>query len=214
MAIISSYPVSIPQLADKILGTNAVDAYGNPVINNPTSQYTFTSVKTLVDQHYIQKISTSNAVAIIPGVDNTGIPIIFGAADITTLDVAYSAATGTTTFRTLGSYCVQQIYYAQATSGNNIQLNFKTIQNGDVTDSTEGTQVGQTTATSFLSNASTARHRVDVTYYIDIISEATYHNFWIQNPSTGAPGSLQPQTIPGSWGTNVPSAQLIITKLV
>jgi hypothetical protein len=214
MAIISSYPVSIPQLADKILGTNAVDAYGNPVINNPTSQYTFTSVKTLVDQHYIQKISTSNAVAIIPGVDNTGIPIIFGAADITTLDVAYSAATGTITFRTLGSYCVQQIYYAQATSGNNIQLNFKTIQNGDVTDSTEGTQVGQTTATSFLSNASTARHRVDVTYYIDIISEATYHNFWIQNPSTGAPGSLQPQTIPGSWGTNVPSAQLIITKLV
>jgi hypothetical protein len=214
MAIISSYPVSIPQLADKILGTNAVDAYGNPVINNPTSQYTFTSVKTLVDQHYNEKLVAFNDQPIEPIVDNIGMVITFGAAQGSITSAVSIIADGTVTFNETGSYIVQQIYYAQATSGNNIQLNFKTIQNGDVTDSTEGTQVGQTTATSFLSNASTARHRVDVTYYIDIISEATYHNFWIQNPSTGAPGSLQPQTIPGSWGTNVPSAQLIITKLV
>ena len=50
MAIISSYPVSIPQLADKILGSNAVDAYGTPVVNNPTVQYTITSIKNVVDQ--------------------------------------------------------------------------------------------------------------------------------------------------------------------
>ena len=207
MAIISSYPISIPQLADKIIGTNATDAYGNPVVNNPTSQYTFSSVKTLIDQHYIQKISTSNESPIVPGVDDTGIPIIFGATDITTLDVTYIASTGTITFRTLGSYCIQQLYYAQATSGNNIQLNFKTLQGG-------ATQVGPTTATSFLSNTSTARHRIDITSYVDIDIEGTYYNFWVQNPSTGAPGSLQPQTIPGAWGTDVPSAQLIITKLV
>lgn len=207
MAIISSYPISIPQLADKIIGTNATDAYGNPVVNNPTSQYTFSSVKTLIDQHYIQKISTSNESPIVPGVDDTGIPIIFGATDITTLDVTYIASTGTITFKTLGSYCIQQLYYAQATSGNNIQLNFKTLQGG-------ATQVGPTTATSFLSNASTARHRIDITSYVDIDIEGTYYNFWVQNPSTGAPGSLQPQTIPGAWGTDVPSAQLIITKLV
>ena len=207
MAIISSYPISIPQLADKIIGTNATDAYGNPVVNNPTSQYTFSSVKTLIDQHYIQRMSTSNESPIVPGVDNAGIPIIFGASDITTLDVTYVASTGTITFRTLGSYCIQQLYYAQATSGNNIQLNFKTLQGG-------ATQVGPTTATSFLSNASTARHRIDITSYVDIDIEGTYYNFWVQNPSTGAPGSLQPQTIPGAWGTDVPSAQLIITKLV
>lgn len=207
MAIISSYPISIPQLADKIIGTNATDAYGNPVVNNPTSQYTFSSVKTLIDQHYIQKISTSNESPIVPGVDDTGIPIIFGATDITTLDVIYIASTGTITFKTLGSYCIQQLYYAQATSGNNIQLNFKTLQGG-------ATQVGPTTATSFLSNTSTARHRIDITSYVDIDIEGTYYNFWVQNPSTGAPGSLQPQTIPGAWGTDVPSAQLIITKLV
>ena len=207
MAIISSYPISIPQLADKIIGTNATDAYGNPVVNNPTSQYTFSSVKTLIDQHYIQKISTSNESPIVPGVDDTGIPIIFGATDITTLDVTYIASTGTITFKTLGSYCIQQLYYAQATSGNNIQLTFKTLQGG-------ATQVGPTTATSFLSNTSTARHRIDITSYVDIDIEGTYYNFWVQNPSTGAPGSLQPQTIPGAWGTDVPSAQLIITKLV
>ena len=207
MAIISSYPISIPQLADKIIGTNATDAYGNPVVNNPTSQYTFSSVKTLIDQHYTQIMSTSKDVGITPSYDNTGIPIIFGATDITTLDVTYVASTGTITFKTLGSYCIQQLYYAQATSGNNIQLNFKTLQGGT-------TQVGPTTATSFLSNASTARHRIDITSYIDIDTEGTYYNFWVQNPSTGGIGSLQPQTIPGAWGTDVPSAQLIITKLV
>ena len=207
MAIISSYPVSIPQLADKIIGTNAVDAYGNPVINNPTSQYTFSSIKTLIDQHYIQKISTSKDVGITPTYDNVGVPIIFGAVDIVTADVSYTAATGTITFNTTGSYSIEQIYYAQATSGNNIQLNFKTLQNG-------ATQVGPTTTVSFLSNSSTARHRVDIFSYIDIDTEGTYHNFWIQNPTTGGIGSLQPQTIPDAWGTDVPSAQLIITKLV
>ena len=207
MAIISSYPVSIPQLADKILGTNAVDAYGAPIPNNPTVQYTLTSIKNIVDQHYSQKISTSKDVGITPTYDNVGVPIIFGAVDIVTADVSYTAATGTITFNTTGSYSIEQIYYAQATSGNNVQLNFKTLQGG-------ATQVGPTTATSFLSNASTARHRIDITSYIDIDIEGTYYNFWVQNPSTGAPGSLQPQTIPGAWGTDVPSAQLIITKLV
>ena len=214
MAIISSYPVSIPQLADKILGTNAVDAYGNPVINNPTSQYTFTSVKTLVDQHYNEKLVAFNDQPVEPTVNNIGMVITFGAAQGSITSAVSIIADGTVTFNEKGSYVVQQIYYAQATSGNNIQLNFKTIQDGDVTDSTKGSQVGPTTTTTFLSNSSTARHRIDVTYYIDIITEGTYHNFWLQNPSTNALGKLQPQIIPGGWGTNVPSAQLIITKLV
>jgi len=207
MAIISSYPVSIPQLADKILGTNAVDAYGTPIPNNPTVQYTLTSIKNIVDQHYSQKISTFNPAAIIPGISNTGIPLIFGADNITTADVAYTAATGTFTFNGLGSYIVQQVYYAQATSGTVIVLNFKTMQDGT-------TQVGPTSTTTFLSNSSTARHRIDITSYIDVQSEGMYYNFWIQNPSTAAAGSLQPQTVQGGWGTNVPSAQIIITKLV
>ena len=206
MAIISSYPVSTPQLADKILGTNSVDALGTPVSNNPTVQYTFTSVKTLIDQHYTPQLLASNTVAIVPGLGNAGIPLTFGAAQGTDASAVKIVADGTVTFNQIGSYIIQQIYYAQATSGTNIVLNFKTLQGG-------ATQIGPTSTTSFLSNSSTARHRIDISSYIDIDTNGTYYNFWIQNPTTGGAGSLQPQAIEGAWGTNVPSAQLIITKL-
>ena len=207
MAIISSYPVATPELQDKILGTNAVDAYGNSVANNPTSQYTLTSIKNLIDQHYTQKLSASNAFTIDPGVSDTGIILTFGDAQGTDGDAVKIAANGTVTFNQIGSYIVQQVYYARAISGTSIILNFKILQGGV-------TQVGPTTTISFLSNSSTARHRVDITSFIDIENVGTYYNFWIQNPSTSAAGSLQSQTIPGGWGTDVPSAQLIITKLL
>jgi hypothetical protein len=183
-----------------------VDALGTPVNSNPTVQYTFTSVKTLIDQHYTPQLSASNAVAIVPGLDNAGIPLTFGAAQGTDASAVKIAADGTVTFNQLGSYIIQQVYYAQATSGTNIVLNFKTLQGG-------ATQIGPTSTTSFLSNSSTARHRIDISSYVDIDINGTYYNFWIQNPTTGGVGSLQPQTIQGAWGTDVPSAQLIITKL-
>mgnify|MGYP003625508736 CR=1 FL=1 len=207
MAIISSYPTITPQLPDKLLGSNNVDSNGDPVIGNPTVQYTMTSVKTLIDQHYIQKLSSSNTTEIIPGISDTGIVLIFGAIDSANLDVTYATATGKVTFLTTGSYIVQQIYYAQATSGTNIQLNFKTVQDGT-------TQVGPTTTTSFLSNSSTARHRIDITSFVDITTSGTFYHFWIQNPSVAAAGSLKDQTIAAAWGTQTPSAQIIITKLV
>jgi|TARA_R110002110_G_scaffold415205_1_gene648513 hypothetical protein len=212
MAIISSYPTITPQLADKVLGSNNVDSYGDVVQGNPTVQYSIESVKTLIDQHYIQQLYafTPDAVTDLGG--NIGIPLTFGTAQAS--DSVTLAANGTITFNKTGSYVIQQIYYAQATSGTSIVLNFQTIKNGDVTDSTEGTQSGATTTTSFLSTSSTARHRVDITSYIDIIAEATYYNFWVQNPSSGGTGNLQPQPVSGAWSTNVPSTQLIITKLV
>ena len=48
MAQISSYPLLTPQLGDKILGSNTTDTAGNPVSGNPTVQYKFLDVKTLV----------------------------------------------------------------------------------------------------------------------------------------------------------------------
>lgn len=207
MAIISSYPVSTPNLGDQIIGTNTVDSLGYAVEGTPTVQYTFSSIKTLVDQAYSQKLSTSNLNDIIPGTDPAGIVLIFGTADSTNLDVTYKTATGKVTFLTTGSYLIQQVYYAQATSGSNIQLNFKTVQD-------ELTQVGPTTTTSFLSTSSTARHRIDITSYVNITTAGTFYHFWLQNPSVGAAGSLKEQTITGDWATQVPSAQLIITKLV
>jgi len=206
MAIISSYPVSTPQLGDKILGSNTIDASGAAVIGNPTVQFTITSIKEVVDQHYIQKLSSSNTTSIIPGISDTGIILLFPTAITASTSVAIDAA-GKVTFADTGSYIIQQIYYAQATSGTNIQLNFKTVQDS-------ATQVGPTTTTSFLSNSSTARHRVDITSYVKITTANTFYHFWLQNPSVAAAGSLQPQTIAAAWGTIVPSAQIIITKLV
>ena len=206
MAIISSYPVSTPQLGDKILGSNTIDASGAAVIGNPTVQFTITSIKEVVDQHYIQKLSSSNTTSIIPGISDTGIILLFPTAITASTSVAIDAA-GKVTFADTGSYIIQQIYYAQATSGTNIQLNFKTVQDS-------ATQVGPTTTTSFLSNSSTARHRVDITSYVKITTANTFYHFWLQNPSVAAAGSLQPQTIAAAWGTDVPSAQIIITKLV
>ena len=206
MAIISSYPVITPQLPDKLLGSNNVDSAGDPVLGNPTVQYTITSVKELVDQHYSQKLSSSNMAPIVPGISDTGIVLLFPNAITSSTSVTIDAA-GKVVFAHTGSYIIQQIYYAQATSGTNIQLNFKTVQDGT-------TQVGPTTTTSFLSNSSTARHRVDITSYVKITTADTFYHFWLQNPSVAAAGSLQPQTIAGAWGTNTPSAQIIITKLV
>tara|TARA_R100000935_G_scaffold24916_1_gene44550 strand:+ start:245 stop:865 length:621 start_codon:yes stop_codon:yes gene_type:complete len=206
MAIISSYPVILPQLADQVLGSNNVDSYGDPVPNNPTVQYTIKSVKTLIDQHYSQKLFSSNLSAVTPGNNDIGSILVFPNTITSSTSVTIDAA-GKVTFADTGSYTIQQIYYAQATSGTNIQLNFKTIQDGV-------TQIGSTTTTSFLSNSSTSKHRIDITSFVDITVSGTFYHFWIQNPEDGGFGSLQPQTIAAAWGTDAPSAQLIITKLV
>ena len=206
MAIISSYPVILPQLADQVLGSNNVDSYGDPVPNNPTVQYTIKSVKTLIDQHYSQKLFSSNLSAVTPGNNDIGSILVFPNTITSSTSVTIDAA-GKVTFADTGSYTIQQIYYAQATSGTNIQLNFKTIQDGV-------TQIGSTTTTSFLSNSSTSKHRIDITSFVDITVSGTFYHFWLQNPSVAAAGSLQPQTIAAAWGTDAPSAQLIITKLV
>jgi len=182
MAIIYSYPTLTPQLGDKVLGSNIYDAQGMPVQGNPTVQYTFTAVKELVDQKYIETAQGSSS------------------------DEVMIAADGKVTFNRPGSYIIDQIYYAQATSGNNIILNFKTVQDGL-------TQIGPTTIVKFLSNSSTARQRVDIKSYVNIVN-SSYYYFWIQNPTSGATATLQPESTAASWGTDVPSAQLIITKLL
>tara|TARA_R110001592_G_scaffold90666_1_gene266255 strand:+ start:463 stop:1083 length:621 start_codon:yes stop_codon:yes gene_type:complete len=205
MALISSYPLLKPQLGDKVLGSNVVDTSGNTVTGNPTVQYNFTDVKALVNPVYSQSLSSFNSSPITPGNNNTGVAIVFGGASgLSTDDVMIDSA-GKVTFNKIGSYVIQQIHYAQATSGNNIVLNFKTLQGT--------TQVGPTSTTSFLSNSSTARHRIDIISYVNITTLNTEYTFYIQNPTTGGIGSLQPQTIEDAWGTNVPSAQIIITKL-
>ena len=60
MAIIYSYPTLTPQFADKVLGSNLVDASGNAVSGNPTVQYSFTDIKALVDQNFIEQFTSSS----------------------------------------------------------------------------------------------------------------------------------------------------------
>jgi|TARA_R110000824_G_scaffold159635_1_gene334093 hypothetical protein len=206
MAIISSYPTIVPLLGDKVLGSNTVDSTGTAVVGNPTVQYDLSAIKTLVDQIYSQKLSSFNAGAITPGWNNVGIPIIFGAADETDPSVHIDAA-GKVTFKATGSYSIQQIYYGQGTNPTNIILNFKTVQDGV-------TQIGPTTTSRFIPSATNTRLLIEINSVVNIVSSDTYYNFWIQNPTTGGAGGLATQVTDAAWATDVPSAQIIITKLV
>jgi len=79
MAIIYSYPTLPPQLGDKVLGSNIVDSAGQPVLGNPTVQYTLNDIKLLVDQNYVQQIESSSSVASQASVVNQPYSIQFGA---------------------------------------------------------------------------------------------------------------------------------------
>ena len=81
MAQISSYPSVTPQLGDNILGSNVYDSAGNAVKGNPTVQFSFTNVKTLLNQQYVEKLSASSTVSpLTPGNNNTGLSLVFGPA--------------------------------------------------------------------------------------------------------------------------------------
>ena len=127
MAIIYSYPTSVPQLGDKVIGSNILDSAGNPVVGNPTVQFNFSDIKALVDQNYIQKLSAFNPTNFTPGNNNTGNIITFGAAQGTATDDVMIDAAGKVTFNAKGNYIIEQIYYAQATAGNNAVLNWKIV---------------------------------------------------------------------------------------
>lgn len=117
MAIIYSYPTLTPQLGDKILGSNIVDASGSPVPGNPTVQYNLTDIKTLVDQNFIQQFTSSSndsSSGNLPGSQgptNTNAPyqIIFGLADSTSTSVTIDAA-GKVTWLKEGTYYITQEY--------------------------------------------------------------------------------------------------------
>ena len=208
MAQISSYPSVTPQLGDNILGSNVYDSVGNAVKGNPTVQFSFTNVKTLLNQQYVEKLSASSTVSpLTPGNNNTGLSLVFGPAQGTSDSDVMIDAAGKVTFNAIGSYSIQQVYYAGANAASgNIIFNFKTIQDG-------ATQVGPTSTHSFVSASNNSRERIVITSLVNITQKGIYYNFWVQNPTSGATGFLAGQTVDGSWATAVPSAQIIITKI-
>jgi len=207
MAIIYSYPTLTPQLGDKVLGSNIVDASGAAVTGNPTVQYTFTDIKTLVDQQFIKQFSASStATSQGPAAANTVHQIEFGPANNTSTSVTIDV-NGKVTWLKTGTYYVTQEYYLGGTQ-NNILLSLFRTYDGSA-------QVGATHVENYKVQETADRTRVVIKQMVNITDTEVngYHVYQMVRDSGGAnDGTLYKITNNNTW-TATPSAQLTISKL-
>ena len=205
MAIIYSYPTLAPQLGDKVLGSNIVDSAGQPVLGNPTVQYTLNDIKLLVDQNFVQQLYSSSALTITPPQDNTGASIKFCASNIGTNinNVYYVAATNTFTFKP-GTYYIQLAYNTRGNGGTSPKFVF-------ITKDGDGNQIGPTTLNKITRGVTADRQLVNIDIMINI-SSVTSYNFWAAQEDI-ASGALVVDAFATGW-TDVPSAGITISKLI
>ena len=205
MAIIYSYPTLAPQLGDKVLGSNIVDSAGQPILGNPTVQYTLNDIKLLVDQNFVQQLYSSSALTITPPQDNTGASIKFGASNIGTNinNVYYVAATNTFTFKP-GTYYIQLAYNTRGNGGTSPKFVF-------ITKDGDGNQIGPTTLNKITRCVRADRQLVNIDIMINI-SSVTSYNFWAAQEDV-ASGALVVDAFATGW-TDVPSAGITISKLI
>ena len=207
MAVIYSYPTLTPQLGDKVLGSNIVDASGAAVTGNPTVQYTFTDIKTLVDQQFIEQFSASSTAASQgPAATNTVHQIEFGPAINTSTSVTIDV-NGKVTWLKTGTYYVTQEYYLGGTQ-NNILLSLFRTYDGSA-------QVGATHVENYKVQETADRTRVVIKQMVNITDTEvnSYHVYQMVRDSGGAnDGTLYKITNNNTW-TATPSAQLTISKL-
>ena len=207
MAVIYSYPTLTPQLGDKVLGSNIVDASGAAVTGNPTVQYTFTDIKTLVDQQFIEQFTASSTAASQgPAAANTVHQIEFGPANNTSTSVTIDV-NGKVTWLKTGTYYVTQEYYLGGTQ-NNILLSLFRTYDGSA-------QVGATHVENYKVQETADRTRVVIKQMINITDAEVngYHVYQMVRDSGGAnDGTLYKITNNNTW-TATPSAQLTISKL-
>ena len=216
MAIISSYPVSTPQLVDQVLGSNTYDSTGTAVQGNPTVQYTFTSIKSLVDQKMVQQLfatSQTNATAPLiasqgPTATNNIYTILFGAAQTPTLNHVKIDAVGKVTFISAGTYYIKQEYYIGATLNNKPLLLFRTFKD-------ELTQEGETTLFDLTSNGSNDRNRLVIENIVNITGGGTIYEFQMVRDAGGAQDGTLFKILNNTTGfTDTPNASLTISKLI
>jgi len=214
MAIISSYPVVTPQLADQVLGSNTVDSVGQAVIGTPTVQYSLTSVKAVVDQAFKQQLSsTSNESAVAgiaasqaPAATNTIHNIIFGlASGIASSPVKIDAA-GLITFQQVGTYYIEFEAYLQATANNNIFTLFRIWKDNNA-------QFGPTQVERHLIQASTDSQKVLITQMVEITAAQTWQ-FQMLRDEGGANSGTLVQILNNNGWTTTPNAQITISKLI
>ena len=191
MAQISSYPSLTPQLGDKLLGSNSIDASGVPVSGNPTVQYTLTSVKTLVDQDYVLQLESSNAVLSQASALNTAYSIQFGtptgtiANNVQLLQGGGSVTAGDKIqFNSLGTYQIT-LNYSVGTTGGAVQplLVFRTLQDGT-------TQVGPTVVVNKNFDAIYKPIPLIIPITVQITTTGTYYEFQMARSGTPDDGGL------------------------
>jgi len=208
MAQISSYPLLTPQLGDSILGSNTVDSTGNPVIGNPTVQYSISSVKSIVSQNFVQQLYSSSVIPITPPQDNTGASIKFGATDTgspLTDSVYYTAATNSFTFRTLGTYYIQLAYNTRGNGGTEPKFAF-------ITKDSAGAQVGPTVLDQTYRQNTTQNNKIiNIEIMLNITTTSSVYTFHAAQEAI-ASGTLVKNDIAAGW-TSVPSAGITISKL-
>ena len=217
MAIIYSYPTIVPQLGDKVLGSNIVDSAGQPVIGNPTVQYTLNDIKLLVDQNYVQQIESSSAVASQASVVNQPYSIQFGAETGTAVDNVQllktngsDVAASKIKFNTAGTYQITLTYSVGVNQGANTPyLIFRTLKDGT-------TQEGPTVVVNeaFPTINTPIPLIIPVTIHV---TEPCYYNFQMMRSNAGADdGGLVKNATPiNVSGVTEPSiATIKISKLI
>tara|TARA_R110000822_G_scaffold105598_1_gene233443 strand:- start:2000 stop:2629 length:630 start_codon:yes stop_codon:yes gene_type:complete len=209
MAQISSYPLLVPQLGDSVLGSNIVDSTGSPVLGNPTVQYSFSEVKSLVAQNMTQQLYSASAITIALPQNNTGASIKFSATDVNDPandNVYYVANTNQFTFRTSGTYYIEQEYNTSSAGGRSPYFAFITKK--------AGVQVGPTTVNKVWRQVTSDRLMVKISQMIQVVTIPEVYEFWGITGTAAAneDGSLIVNTLT-NW-TDVPSAAIKISKLV
>ena len=177
MAQISSYPLLTPQLGDSILGSNTVDTAGNTVLGNPTVQYSLSSIKSVVDQVFVQQLTSGSLVA-AQDATAAATSITFGA--LQDLGNVKLEANGTLTIKTIGTYYITLDYiYGQRTATAIVTtILFNVLQNG--------AQLGNTTSIRFQDNNISQGTSVSIPIMVTTILPNTVYNFQLAETDTGA----------------------------
>jgi len=222
MAIIYSYPTSVPQLGDKVIGSNILDSAGNPVVGNPTVQFNFSDIKTLVDQQYVSQLESSSSEA---SQSPAGLGVVysirFGTPE--TVDISKNVqllqGTGTATtgdkiqFNKAGTYQITLTYSIGVTASNaNVPyLIFRTLKDNS-------TQLGPSVV--YNEKFTSVNKAISLIIPITIqITKDCYYNFQMMRSSAGSgadDGGLVKNATPlNISGVTEPSiATIQISKLV
>ena len=203
MAIISSYPLLTPQLGDSVLGSNVVDTTGAPVLGNPTVQYSLSSIKSVVNQSFVQQLVSSSAL-IVQDAIGAATPVTFGT--LQDLDNVKLEANGTLTLKTLGTYYIilEYIYGQRVASANISTILFNVTQGG--------VQLGNTTSIRFEDNDISEGTPIVIPLMVNITNPNQIFGFNFAETAAGARLVYLTNSIPGF--ADSPCAAITISKLI